>query len=67
MQERTRTGRKGRFPCGMCQKAVGRNSVICAACNGFVSRLKVADDFKCSKRLSASKTGSVTEEKYVVL
>jgi hypothetical protein len=51
----------GRWPCGVCKKGVGRNSILCRACckwvhkrcSGLAGRLKDVD-FKCSKCSSGS-------------
>src|SRR6266446_4178714 len=47
----------GKWPCGVCRKGVGRNSILCRSCNkwnhkkcsGVTGRLKDVSVFKCSK------------------
>jgi len=47
----------GKWPCGVCRKGVGRNSILCRSCNkwthkkcsGVIGRLKDVSVFKCSK------------------
>ena len=47
----------GRYPCGVCRKGVGVNSVYCTfcsqwvhkRCSGLKGRLRDVPDFKCSK------------------
>ena len=52
--------KSGKFPCGVCQKGVGRNSIYCPSCNRWIhkrcSRIKgilsTAVNFKCSTCVS---------------
>jgi len=45
----------GKWPCGVCRKGVGRNSIVCTVCkkwvhkrcSGIAVKLKVVNDFKC--------------------
>ena len=47
----------GRWPCGVCRKGVGANSIVCTVCKQWVHRrcsglsgsLRVVVGFKCSK------------------
>ena len=49
--------KSGKFPCGVCNKGVGINSIECASCHawihrrcsGIIGKLKPASDYCCSK------------------
>ena len=48
--------KRGRWPCAVCRKGVGSNSILCKSCNcwvhkrcsGIRGRLQVVPDFKCA-------------------
>ena len=49
--------KSGKFPCGICGKEVGSNSIVCTACNkwihgrrsGIKGRVGVGDEFICKR------------------
>ena len=64
----------GRFPCGVCRKGVGENSILCRVCmkwihkrcSGVKGRLRIGTDFKCAK-CDEKELGSIEEKKDMVL
>ena len=47
---------KSRYPCGVCKKGVGRNSILCTSCHHWIHRrctniatLREDQQFKCSR------------------
>ena len=53
----------GRFPCGVCRKGVGTNSILCSSCahwvhhgcSGVKGKLKEDPSFKCSRCLGTAR------------
>ena len=53
----------GKYPCGVCRKGVGRNSIYCSSCKSWVHkkcsgikrRLTDDPDFKCNRCLGLSR------------
>jgi hypothetical protein len=50
-------GKSGKFPCGVCSKGVGSNSVECTSCHAWIhkrcsgisGKLKRVDDYRCRR------------------
>lgn len=62
--------KSGKFPCGVCQKGVGSNSILCpkckcwvhAKCSGIKGRLANASDFVCTKCRNGNPSGKDVEK-----
>ena len=60
----------GKWPCGVCRKGVGNNSIVCGGCKKWVHkkclgvkrRLKVDIKFTCSVCLSCERSAIVQEK-----
>ena len=70
-----RKEKSGKYPCGMCNKGVGRNSIFCKGCgrwihkrcSGVTGKLRENVNYRCAN-CAVDKVGSVdVEEKEVVL
>ena len=56
----------GKYPCGLCYKGVGRNSICCSFCKhwvhkryiGLKRRLTITQSFKCHSCLHPPENGS---------
>ena len=50
-----RAVKSGKYPCGVCKKGVGSNSIICTSCNSWIhkkcsgisGKLKSVSDYRC--------------------
>ena len=77
MQCRVRPGQcddSGKWPCGVCRKRVGSNSIVCRSCkkwihkrcSGVKGKLKADVDYRCQTCLNGV-TSTTVEAKYVQL
>ena len=63
----------GKWPCGVCRKGVGRNSICCAGCkskrcSGKTGRLQDNIGFRCSKCVAnANDTTQIVEKQDIKL
>ena len=66
--------KSGKWPCGVCQKGVGRNSIFCstckcwvhAKCSGIKGNLAKANDFVCKRCCSGKVSDNNTAEKVML-
>ena len=65
----------GKYPCGICRKGVGRNSIFCTSCDAWVhkkcsgikGRLVDKPDFKCHRCLGLARHIAGTPVEHVSL
>ena len=65
---------QGKFPCSVCLKGVGRNSILCPACkcwvhakcSGLKGQLAKATNFVCSQCSSGAVAARNNEEKVMI-
>ena len=65
----------GKYPCGVCKRGVGKNSIFCSGCNKWVhkkcsklkGKLRENSNYRCVRCLSGLGTGSAQIKKEVVL
>ena len=72
--KRNPQNKTGKFPCSVCLKGVGRNSILCPACkcwvhakcSGLKGQLAKATDFICSQCSSGAVAERNNEEKVML-